>query len=177
MRKPPLASQRRLSSGLLKVENLREFAARFLDSSIRQPRVRVYRFGKTGCDLAFALVEECRAPQPVLQRHRRVVGTWSTIGALDPGFAGQPIVVGVAARLPVAGMRCVPGEGGRGDNLGLLVMKDRVVAGLHFRRGDWFVLDGGLMLSCRLVDPLIFPSLFTPAAAARHGIGSAGKHE
>src|SRR5206468_4255683 len=97
MRKPPLASQRRLSSFRFELVDLRRLALSVLCPPVRQTSIRVDRLCKSSGNVAFALVEESRAAQPVLQRHRRIVGTWTAIGALDPGFAWQPVVIGVAS--------------------------------------------------------------------------------
>src|SRR2546423_4038476 len=64
-----------------------------------QPGIHVDRFRDTRGDVALALVEEGRAAQASLQRYRRVAGARAAIGALDPGLAGQPVILGVGVAL------------------------------------------------------------------------------
>ena len=64
--KTAVGTQRRFSSFPFRIADLRGLALRIFSQCVRQSGVRVNGLGKSGSDVAFALVEECRSAKPVL---------------------------------------------------------------------------------------------------------------
>src|SRR5437764_5512889 len=117
-----------------------ELAVGLVGQAFRQAGIVINRFGKPRGDVAFTLVEEGGATQPVLERYRRIVRARSAICALDPGLARQPVIVGVARVISRLRRLIAPGKGRWSNDRRLCLMNDWIV--LRFDRGR---LDDGFM--------------------------------
>ena len=139
-----------------KQDRLSVLAFLLVGHGIRQTRAHLNRFRLACRNIALALVEEGRALQPRLQRHRRVVGRWPPIGALDPGLTRHPVIfIDRLISTRLLARMVTPGERRGGDDRRLVFMNGRLVLGRGDRLGVRYRL---------IIDPSFF---VTPTAAPR----------